>query len=270
MNNKIGIIKRLKAKIMGEGYFIDFYKKAAPDFSSGLLTLSFDLDGRHDYECLASVYEVFGEESLPVSLALTGELAEEFKPYLKNIFRGPGVEILNHSYSHPETGFALLPADKLKEEIKKAHGILTDIAEKEIRGFRTPHFMLQHTERIYPILSEAGYLYSSSTVATAVDSLLLQRGGICEIPLSPCIRHPFSVFDSWHIKKMKHHEIADFYALFDRMLELACEYKKYINLYFDTKDMQPAEAKVLCGIIRGFVSSGGRVLNYGSLIGERK
>ena len=268
--NKIGIMKRLKARFKGEGYFLDFYKKASPCFSSGVLTVSFDLDGRRDYECLASLYEVFAADSFPVSLALTGALAAEFKPYLKNILRDPGVEILNHTYSHPEENFAGLSPERLKEEILLADEVLSDLAEKSIRGFRAPHFMLQHTERIYPVLSGAGYLYSSSTLSTAVDSLLFRRGGVYEIPLTPCIRHPFSVFDSWHIKKMKHHDIAEFYALFDKMLETACDNKKYINLYFDTRDMHSSEASVLCGIIRGFVSSGGRVMNYAGLLGEFK
>jgi hypothetical protein len=73
--------------------------------------------------------------------------------------RDAGHEIANHSYSHPYD-LARWGQAQAAEEIKRAHGLLSEFAGSEIQGFRAPGYDI--SAEMLGALEELGYLYDSS------------------------------------------------------------------------------------------------------------
>ena len=65
-------------------------------------------------------------------------------------------------------------------------------------------------------------------------------GSIWEFPLSPCPRHPFGVFDSWHAlgkHGASHSAPGDLSHLFKELCENVLRTGGYANVYFDPYDL---------------------------------
>lgn len=71
-----------------------------------------------------------------------------------------GHEIGNHSWSHP-LNLGSLPKDKLLEEVKKSHDIITESAGKAPKGFIAPNW--SSSANLREVLMSLDYEYDTST-----------------------------------------------------------------------------------------------------------
>lgn len=215
------------------------------------LTLSFDCDYEEDLKALPFILEMLDRYGIPASFACIGRWIEKF-PELHRSLLAKGHEIVNHTYSHPDNEqldpdrrFNELSSRDKREQIERCHAVCKELLNYEPVGFRTPHFGRLFSEEDYLILRELNYLYSSSTKAVATPENgqpFLTKQGILEFPLSPCPKHPFTIFDSWHTTSLRtpgsvHRDGADFFKWFKRLVDLAITTHSYVNVYWDPQDI---------------------------------
>jgi hypothetical protein len=215
------------------------------------ITLSFDCDYEEDIMSLPQILEMLARYEIPASFACIGKWVEKF-PEIHRRLVGSGHEIINHSYSHPDNEqldpdrrFNELSYGEKVEQIERCHSVCKQLLNYEPVGFRTPHFGNLFSTGDYPILKELGYSYSSSTLAVATPENgqpFLSEEGILEFPLSPCPKHPFSIFDSWHTTSTRtpgsvHRDEADFLRWFTKLVDLGITTRSYINVYWDPQDI---------------------------------
>ena len=141
--------------------------------------VSFDVDFREDVLALERLLIHLGALSLKASFAVVGDWVREY-PREHLALVEAGHEIVNHTLSHPDNEeldphrhFHLLPPEVLEEQVRSGHELIAETLGVRPRGFRAPHFGHQHTEAVYPILRDLGYLYSSSTLAPPLALLWL-------------------------------------------------------------------------------------------------
>lgn len=80
-----------------------------------------------------------------------------------------GHEIANHSFSHPPQIFAL-GEDAAREEVTRAHEIITRVIDKAPVGYGAPGWFLD--SRIFKCLTELGYRYDVSLLPSWIAILL--------------------------------------------------------------------------------------------------
>lgn len=169
------------------------------------LVLSFDVETAGDCLALPALCTRLMHRSLPASFACIGALAERFPEEHRRLIEG-GFEVINHSDSHPwhtELGNATHLDQLADEEVVRDLMAASDRLARlggHPTGFRTPHFGVQHTPRLYPLLGRAGITHSTSTVAsrTRFGGAPFEIAGIWEFPVLQCPRHPDVPLDSWH------------------------------------------------------------------------
>lgn len=215
---------------------------------SAAYTLSFDCDSQADTDSLDEVRRILAGHGLRACFACVGRLVER-SPAEHGKLVEDGHEIVNHTFSHPnseELGvverFNELPREAMAAEIVRAHESVRRELDVLPCGFRAPHFGELHTQRVYPILQDLGYIYSSSTsdlddagggAPRTVDSLV-------EIPLAGSPRHPFVIFDSWASSTGPaplYPEPEAFLGAFKLSLDIASETGAYLTHYFDPADV---------------------------------
>jgi len=228
--------------------FLDAFYRAGNHQAKGrpALTLSFDVDYRADVEALPELLSLLRPYPFKASFAIIGRWVEEY-PDLHRLILDEGHEVMNHSYSHPNSEelnphrrFNELSPGEQSEEIERCHDVCTRLLGVDLKGFRTPHFGNLHTDALYPILRRLGYTFCSSQVAVRSPSFgqPYQVDGIWEFPVTTCPRHPFAVFDTWHCFRPqggRHKDPAEFRNLFNWLVDAGIEYGAYINLYFDPR-----------------------------------
>jgi len=248
-NNMNFILEQIINKTFPFFYFKSCYKKNKGRIWKGrksCFSLSFDLDYTEDVRALPVLLDVLGD--FKTGFACVGKLIEKY-PKEHKMIAEKGHEIINHTYSHPNS-WELNPLEKFneldyfgqKQEIEKCHSVCQSILKISPIGFRTPHFGDLHAESVYPILKELGYKYSSSTLGIKNPRMgtPFKNQGITEIPLTGCPFHPFSAFDTCHCLgrgEGKHAKPGEFYSLFKKLIDLGIETNSYINLYFDPQDI---------------------------------
>lgn len=212
------------------------------------LTLSFDCDYVEDIYALPKVLDLLRAHSFKASFACVGKLIEQYPSEHKSII-AEGHEIVNHTYTHPNHEklnpshtFNELTFEQQQEEIAKCHKVCENVLNYSPIGFRTPHFGMLHTKRVYQILKEAGYAYSSSLalIQSSTYGMPFFEQGIREIPVSICPKHPFSVFDTWHSfarGRGRHEGKNDWVRAFCELVELGVQTNSYLNVYFDPQDV---------------------------------
>ena len=215
---------------------------------SGLAALSFDVDYQADVKALDLLLNELDRHSLKASFAVVGQWVKAHTEPHRALVQA-GHEVVNHTLSHPDNEeldpnrhFHLLGPEELKAQIMEAHRIIEDILSISPSGFRAPHFGHQHTEAVYPLLRELGYLYSSSTLASRSPSFGWphQAGqGLLELPVTVCPRHPFSSFDTWHYlrRQPNRHRPGDFLNNLNMLLNLAASGTFPLSFYFDPRDV---------------------------------
>lgn len=210
--------------------------------------LSFDCDLPEDITSHAWLLERLKEYELHGSFACIGKYVEMF-PAEHRLLANAGHEIINHTYSHPshrllnpDQRFRVLSDDQLKEEVSRAHEIIENIIGVAPVGFRAPHFGGLHTNRVYPILREMGYRYSSSTIGTRTPALgaPFKFGGIWEIPLSPNPKTVFGCLETWGLYRAdpaQYQDKQEFLALLDEVLTAGIASRAFLNFYLDPVDL---------------------------------
>ena len=120
-----------------------------------------------------------------------GKIAEKYPELIKEIVMR-GHEIACHTYSH--TPIDVLGKDGFKSDLEKTLNALSKSGAGKIIGFRAPIFSLtEKTQWAYEVLSEFGFVYSSS-VLPAKNPLYgwkdfgnqhkIMNGKIIEIPMT--------------------------------------------------------------------------------------
>lgn len=215
---------------------------------NALISLSFDVDHSEDMIVLPELLDVLSSYPFKANFACVGKGILEY-PHEHAIIVDEGHEILNHTYSHPNSEewnpnerFNSLDIHQQRYEIEKCDEVCRQTMEYHPRGFRIPHFGNLYTNAIYPILKELGYKYSSSISASNSPSYAHPYicDNIIEFPISPCPRHPSGVFDTWHSLKRgvgSHCRDGEFYELFKELTQTGLKYHSFINTYFDPQDV---------------------------------
>ncbi len=209
--------------------------------------LSFDVDFQEDVVALDRLLDRLEALSLKASFAVVGRWVERYPEEHRALVRA-GHEIVNHTLSHPDNEeldpdrhFHLLSPSDLETQIRAGH----DLIEKHLgirpQGFRAPHFGHQHTEAVYPVLRDLDYTYSSSTLASRSPSWGWPHavgGGLWEMPVTVCPRHPFSSFDTWHLirKQPSRHRPGDLLRHLEQMVNTALERSLPLAFYFEPRD----------------------------------
>jgi len=205
------------------------------------VSISFDCEYRRDIDTLPSLLDILSTHSFKTSFACIGKWVEEYPKQHRMIIE-EGHEVLNHTYSHPYNEelnprkFAELTNAEVEEEIKRCDEACRKVLGRGPIGFRTPHFGRQHTQREYALLRNLGYVYSSSKIATHVDSGAMPfiHDGIVELPVSPCPKHPWNTLDSYHSLQMgAHTKEGEFRSLFERLTEIISRNGGFVNIYVD-------------------------------------
>lgn len=209
--------------------------------------VSFDVDFREDVLALERLLEQLEALSLKASFAVVGDWVREY-PREHLALVEARHEIVNHTLSHPdneeldpERHFHLLPPEVLEEQVRGGHEVIVETLGVVPQGFRAPHFGHQHTEAVYPILRDLGYVYSSSTLAPRSPSSGWPHpvgGGLWEFPVTVCPRHPFSSFDTWHFirKQPSRHKPGDLLRNLEQTARAARERALPLAFYFDPRD----------------------------------
>jgi len=213
------------------------------------IAISFDCDLVEDIKSYKWLVSLLKEYNLKASFACVGAYVEKF-PEEHSLLCEMGHEIMNHTYSHPHHKFLnpskrfnKLNDQELKMEIEKAHIIIKKTLGITPIGFRSPHFGGLHTNRVYPILEELDYKYSSSTIASRTPSLgkPFYVNKILEIPLTPSPKYPFTCLETWGLYRapVKYYiNEKEFMNLFKQLLSWADKFSAPLNFYFDPVDLK--------------------------------
>ncbi len=273
------LLNRALARQFPELYSRWLHRSLAPLPYPGVsLVLSFDVELRRDACCLPELLRLLASYRLPASFACIGRWIEEYPAEHRALVEA-GHEILNHSYSHPnsseldaERRFDRLTFAEAREEVLRCHQVCQNIVGVAPSGFRTPHFGVLHNSTVNAVLEDLGYRFSSSTNAAATPS----RGGpyrvgrLWEFPLTGCPRHPLLPLDTWHALRAPdaaHRRPGQLAALVDLALRHGDRGGGFVNLYFDPLD---ALEGGLEGALRAVARRGDRVrvTSYAALVRE--
>jgi polysaccharide deacetylase family protein (PEP-CTERM system associated) len=105
--------------------------------------------------------ELFEQKQAKCTFFTLGWVAERCPNLIKTIV-SQGHELASHGYAHQRA--SIMTADQFLNDVSKSKNILEDISGKPIIGYRAPSFSINETNTwVYPILSELGFEYSSST-----------------------------------------------------------------------------------------------------------
>ena len=217
-------------------------------------TLSFDCDYPRDAEATPYVLDLLKRHDIRTSYAAVGHWVEKYPDIHRRVV-AEGHEIVNHTYSHPDNEilnpgrkFKDIPRQEKLEEVAKCHDVIERTLAVSPVGCRIPHFKNLFSHEIYGILKELGYKYSSSTYITNTRSFgdpFIGPEGIIEIPLATCLKHPFTVFDTWHslnstrlFYKLRHSTERGYQDIFRQLIDIGIETGSYINVYVDPYDIR--------------------------------
>ncbi len=143
-----------------------------------------DLDGGFVLHALDPILEMLGDAQ--ASFYLVGEIAGWY-PHLPQKILDAGHELGLHCQYHR----SLIDVAELADDLRTSQDWRRHYT---LRGFRAP--MVGISEEAYPLLKQAGFVYSSSMYAPA--GTLLQKEGVWEVPVStlPLFGSPQSILDA--------------------------------------------------------------------------
>lgn len=256
-------------------FFKTFYSCATPNKKiSNTVTISFDCDQVADIKVLPKLLKILNLYNVKASFACVGKLIERYPREHQMIIKY-GHEIINHTYTHPFNEelnslkrFDKLTKDEQRAEIMQCHQICKEVLNYEPVGFRIPHFGIQYTDTIYDILSEIGYVYSSSILAVKSPTFGVPYSvnGILEFPIITCPKHPFQAFDTYHAFRSKvtsHQDGGEFFQTFKQIIDFAKSKSLYVSFYIDPQDIE-------CFPIDKFLQQGIHVKTYRDLTNDIK
>jgi len=135
---------------------------------------------------------IFSDNNVKATFFILGWIAERHPEMIKRI-ADDGHEVASHGYSH--TRIVNLSKDQFREDIMKTNGILGELANKNITGYRAPSYSISLNNLwAHDILEECGFKYSSSIYPIKHDiygipgsprfSYRVASGNLLEIPIS--------------------------------------------------------------------------------------
>ena len=239
----------LNAFGVGEMYF-SYRTRCANRFfplPKAQYALSFDLDHERDIRAVPRLLKILAKHRIPAAFACVGRWIECYPTVHRQIVH-EGHEIINHTYSHPDSmefnarHFQELSSAEQQEEIRRCDRVRRRIRRHTPIGFRTPHFGRAHTPVVYPLLRKLRYQYSSSTIAYHAPyySAPYRMDGIVEIPLGCSPSNPRTPFDSWSSRVSPLPNFVtdeEFFHEFQRILDLIKRHRAFTTHYFDPAHM---------------------------------
>jgi polysaccharide deacetylase family protein (PEP-CTERM system associated) len=136
-----------------------------------------------------TVLAFLADRSVRGTFFVTGEILEN-QPDLVREVVASGHEVAFHGFHH--VPFTQLEPDQLREEAKRAKGMLEDLSGQEVVGFRAPQFSVVPESRwAIDVLGELGFTYSSSVLParsplfgdpTAPTTPFRWPNGVVELP----------------------------------------------------------------------------------------
>lgn len=225
-----------------------------PNHFASRCIISFDCDFPRDVNVLPKLVDLLDDYGCRASFACIGQWVKKYASEHRHLVAA-GHEIINHTETHPNlyhpnydyacsedlsrAYFNRISKDERRREIERGHATIVDVLGVFPNGFRTPHFGALHVDDVYSILADLDYTFSTSVPVAGVGSLPFRTAeGIWEIPVSPCPKHPFGVFDSWHsIGKCKasHAGCGELTDLFGQLLDNTAD-SGVANIYLDPYD----------------------------------
>ena len=114
--------------------------------------------------CFTAVYERIVNLAARFGFPLTVDIVAKDLENTENAARvrdwaSSGLEIANHSYSHP-VHLGSMPRAAIREEISRAHDLITTVTGIEPRGFTAPNWSM--SRRTVDVLLDLGYRYDKS------------------------------------------------------------------------------------------------------------
>ena len=106
--------------------------------------------------------EVFARCGVRATFFIVGRDAAPRAATIAALARG-GHEIASHSFTHP-LAFASLGLRGMRDELMKTREALEAVTGREVVGYRSPNFDMDHTA--LRVLSECGYRYDASAYPT--------------------------------------------------------------------------------------------------------
>lgn len=244
------LVKGFITCFMPTWFFKKFYSNSPPSSQfSRIATVSFDCDQKADVAALPTLLDILDSYDFSASFACVGTLIERY-PAEHRLIVDRGHEVINHTHTHPyneELGskerFDMISRSDQRKEILECHRVCKELLSYEPVGFRIPHFGVQHTDTIYPILAELGYKYSSSILAvrTKTCGLPYSVDGIWEFPISTCPKHPFQAFDTYHAFRSKitsHRSEDQYFETFKTMVSTTVAAGGFLATYCDPQDVR--------------------------------
>ena len=104
--------------------------------------------------------ELFAAAGVSATFFTLGWIAERHKDMVRRIAAG-GHEVASHGYDHRRAD--RLDPPGFRQDVRRAKGVLEEIAARPVLGYRAPTFSIGAGNRwAYEILEEEGHRYSSS------------------------------------------------------------------------------------------------------------
>ena len=207
------IAYRVAGKIKPDFLFRKYRKLAKiQGFDRLYIILSFDCDSSEDIPAAKIIHTYLKKKGLKGTFAVPGHLLKDGADVYRRLSED-GADFINHgALPHVEkrngrywskTFYDEMSVDDVIRDMKDGHQIFNSVIGHSPIGFRAPHFGTIFNplliKKIYQVLQELNYQYSSSTMPISgfrfgpvqkIDELF-------EIPLSGSYYHPLDVFDSW-------------------------------------------------------------------------
>lgn len=137
------------------------------------------------------VLELLAQSGAQATFFALGWIAQHYPRVVRRIVSA-GHELASHGYAH-ERATEQSPAEFL-QDIRRAKGLLEDLAGTEVKGYRAPSFSVsEENPWVFDCIAEAGYRYSSSVYPIRHDHYGMPhaprfafraREGLLEIPVT--------------------------------------------------------------------------------------
>jgi len=209
-------------------------------FSGLSLFLSFDCDTDEDAEAAESLEPWLQDLRVKTTYAVPGEQLERAAKTYRSL-RETGATFINHGgQAHaapggeryvPVTFYDKMSTQEVQADIRRGHKICTEVLGTQPKGFRAPHFGSIQTDDqlapVYDVARELGYTFCSTTIPRVAleNGPVVERNGICEIPLFGSLYAPTSILDSWtHLEDRKNYRLSSqFFDLFKQTVDFMIE-----------------------------------------------
>ena len=225
--------------------------------------LSFDCDTEENYKFYENLLIKLSKYNFKSIFAVPGSFMKKNPSLFQEIY-SLGHEFINHGFYqhtkyfknkdfyHSYFFYKNLPDQIIVDDILKGHDVLTKIVgEKNIKGFRTPHFgsfdKKNNLNLIYETIKKLGYSYSSSTMPyrSYLQGQIYKnpKFDIYEIPLTGMLKiAPFNIFDSWTVRyadNKKTFSNWDYFKIFESNLNYVIKnHTNFIlNYYVDPRQV---------------------------------